>query len=114
MNLLFICTANKLRSATAETIFSEVEGINAIGAGTDKTAPTTISSDLIEWADVIFVMEQTHKNKVKRLFHSLLKNKRLVVLDIPDDYDYMQPELIRLLKARVRKSINYSFSVADS
>ncbi|MBK9586101.1 MAG: phosphotyrosine protein phosphatase [Alphaproteobacteria bacterium] len=106
MNLLFICTANKLRSATAETIFSEVEGINAIGAGTDKTAPTTISSDLIEWADVIFCMEQTHKNKVKRLFHSLLKNKRLVVLDIPDDYDYMQTELIRLLKARISPILN--------
>ena len=114
MNLLFVCTANKLRSATAETVFNEYEGIEAIGAGTDKDAPTTVSSDLVEWADVIFVMEQTHKNKVKRLFHRLLKNKRLLVLDIPDDYDFMQPELIRLLKARVGKAINYSFSAADS
>ncbi|MCB1839114.1 MAG: phosphotyrosine protein phosphatase [Alphaproteobacteria bacterium] len=114
MNLLFICTANKLRSATAETIFNEYEGINAIGAGTDKTAPTTVSSDLIEWADIIFCMEQTHKAKVKKLFQPLLKNKRLIVLDIPDDYDYMQEELIKLLKARVRKVINYSFSAADS
>lgn len=109
MNLLFVCTANKLRSATAETIFSEVAGINAIGAGTDKTAPTTVDSVLIEWADVIVCMEQTHRKKVKRLFPGPLKNKRLVVLDIPDDYDYMQPELIRLLKARVSSLLNRKF-----
>ncbi|MCB1681119.1 MAG: phosphotyrosine protein phosphatase [Rhodospirillales bacterium] len=109
MNLLFVCTANKLRSATAETIFNEVEGIEAIGAGTDKTAPTTVSSDLIEWADVIFCMEQTHKARVKKLFQPLLKNKRLIILDIPDDYDYMQEELIRLLKASVGPSLNMTF-----
>lgn len=109
MNLLFICTANKLRSATAETVFGEYEGIEAIGAGTDKGAPTTVSSDLIEWADVIFVMEQTHKSKVKRLFQSLLKNKRLIRLDIPDNYEYMQEELIKLLKARVSFALNRKF-----
>lgn len=109
MNLLFICTANKLRSATAETVFSAYEGIEAIGAGTNKDAPTPVTGDLIEWADVIFVMEQTHKNKVKRLFHSLLKDKRLIRLDIPDNYEYMQEELIRLLKARVSFALNRNF-----
>ena len=101
MNLLFVCTANKLRSATAETIFNQVEGIEAIGAGTNKTAPTTLGSDLIEWADIIFCMEQAHKTKVKKLFQPLLKNKRLIVLDIPDDYDYMDEKLIILLKRKI-------------
>ncbi len=109
MNLLFICTANKLRIATAETVFSAYEGIEAIGAGTNKDAPTPVTGDLIEWADVIFVMEQTHKNKVKRLFHGLLKDKRLIRLDIPDNYEYMQKELIKLLKARVSFALNRNF-----
>ena len=109
MNLLFVCSANKLRSATAETVFCEVEGIDAIGAGTDKDAPTTVDSELIEWADIIFMMERTHKNKVTRSFNRLLKNKRIIVLDIPDDYDYIDEGLIRLLKFRVGNILGCEF-----
>lgn len=92
--LLFICSENKLRSATAETVFSEYDDVRAIGAGTNKDAITSISGDLIEWADNIFVMEQAHKIKVTKKYSSLLKNKKLIVLGIPDNYKYMQPELI--------------------
>ncbi len=105
MKLLFICTENKLRSATAETVFSAYEGIEAIGAGTNKDAPTPVTGDLIEWADVIFVMEQTHKAKISRDYKSLLSDKKLVCLDIKDRYSYMQDELVALLKARVSKTI---------
>lgn len=101
MNLLFICTENKLRSATAEAVFSEYEGITAIGAGTNKDAATTVSGDLIEWADVIFVMEQIHKNKITQKYSNLLKGKRLICLDIPDRFKYMAPELIEILKTKV-------------
>lgn len=103
MRILFVCTANRLRSATAETVFHGVNGVEAIGAGTDKDAPTTVSGDLIEWADVIVVMENMHRNKVSKKFRPLLKDKRLIVLGIPDDYGYMQPELITLLKNRVSR-----------
>ncbi len=65
-NLLFICTENRLRSATAEAVFLQFENIDAIGAGTNADAPTTVSGDLIEWADVIFVMETQHKKKVDK------------------------------------------------
>lgn len=105
MNLHFICTTNKLRSATAETVFSAYEGIEAIGAGTNKDAPTPVTGDLIEWADVIFVMEQTHKAKISWDYKSLLSDKKLVCLDIKDRYSYMQDELIALLKARVSKTV---------
>ncbi|MEL6951016.1 MAG: phosphotyrosine protein phosphatase [Pseudomonadota bacterium] len=103
MRILFVCTANRLRSATAETVFHGKNGVEAIGAGTDRDAPTTVSGDLIEWADVVVVMEKMHRNKISKKFRPLLKNKRLVVLGIPDDYDYMQPELVRLLEARVSR-----------
>jgi predicted protein tyrosine phosphatase len=104
--LLFICSENKLRSATAETVFSAYENVEAIGAGTNKDAITTISGDLIEWADIIFAMEPVHRNKVTKRYNSLLKNKRFVVLGIPDNYDYMQPTLIKLLKEKVSSLVH--------
>ena len=105
MNLLFVCSENKLRSPTGEEVFSKYEGINAIGAGTNKDAATPISGDLIEWADIIFVMEKSHRNKVSKKFRTLLKGKKLVCLDIQDKYERMEPYLIRLLKARVSKHV---------
>jgi len=101
--LLFVCSENRLRSPTAEAVFSSYEGVEAIGAGTNSDAKTPVSGDLIEWADTIFVMEKTHKNKISKKYRALLKGKRLVVLDIPDVYESMQPELIQLIKSKVAK-----------
>lgn len=106
MNLLFVCSENKLRSPTAEAVFSEYPGIKAISAGTNKDAETTVSGDLIEWADVILVMENSHRNKIAKKFKELLKGKKLAVLAIPDNYRYMDPELIKLLKLRVPKYLH--------
>ena len=104
-NLLFVCSENRLRSPTAEAVFSEYEGVQAIGAGTNNDAETPVSGDLIEWADIVLVMEKTHRNKVSKKYKELLKDKRLIVLDIPDNYDCMQPELIQLLKAKVSRVV---------
>ena len=103
--LLFICSENRLRSATAEAVFSEYEGVEAIGTGTNKDAATPVSGDLIEWADVILVMETMHRDKISVKYKKLLKGKKLVVLGIPDNYQRMQPELIRLLETKVSKYI---------
>jgi predicted protein tyrosine phosphatase len=105
MNLLFVCSENRLRSPTGEEVFSRYEGINAIGAGTNEDAETVVSGDLIEWADIVFVMEQSHKNKVAKKFKDLLKGKKLVCLDIPDNYERMDPALVRLLQNKVAKHI---------
>jgi len=103
--LLFICSENRLRSPTAEAVFSEYDGVEAIGAGTNSDSETPVSGDLIEWADIILVMEKSHRNKVSKKYKELLKDKRLVVLDIPDNYDCMQPELIQLLKSKVSRVV---------
>jgi len=105
--LLFVCSENRLRSPTAENVFSEYEGVEAIGAGTNSDAETPVSGDLIEWADIILVMEKMHRNKVSKKYKDLLKDKRLVVLDIPDNYECMQPELIQLLKTKVAKVVRF-------
>ena len=103
--LLFVCSENRLRSPTAERVFSEYPGVQAIGAGTNADAATPVSGDLIEWADIVLVMEKAHSNKVAKKFRAQLKGKRLVVLDIPDEFEYMQPELIDLLKARAGRYV---------
>ncbi|MFV0510734.1 MAG: low molecular weight protein tyrosine phosphatase family protein, partial [Shewanella algae] len=101
MNLLFVCSENRLRSPTGEEVFSAFEGIYAIGAGTNADADTVVSGDLIQWADFIFVMEKSHKIKVAKKFKELLKGKKLVCLDIPDNYQRMDPALVTLLKNKV-------------
>ena len=101
--LLFVCSENRLRSPTAEAVFSEYEGVEAIGAGTNADAATPVSGDLIEWADIVLVMEKAHRTKISAKYQALLKGKRLVVLDVQDNYACMQPELIQLLKSKVGK-----------
>ena len=58
------------------------------------------------WADVLFVMEETHKRLVQKMYRQYLKGKRLVCLDIPDQYDFMDPELVNLLG----KKLGYFFT----
>ena len=70
-------------------------------AGLDKDAQNTLSSDDIKWADVIFVMENTHRNKLSKKFSSYLKSKRVICLNIPDEYEFMDSELIDILKTKV-------------
>jgi predicted protein tyrosine phosphatase len=100
-NLLFVCSQNRLRSPTAEQVFSQYPGVEALSAGTNNDAETPLDGEMIGWADIIFVMEKTHLNKVRKRFKHLLVSKRLICLEIPDDYDFMDPMLVRLLEAKV-------------
>ncbi len=60
-----------------------------------------VTTELVEWADVIFVMEKSHRSKLQKRFRTNLKRARVICLGIPDDYEFMDPDLVRLLKARV-------------
>ena len=99
--VLFVCSQNKLRSPTAEQVFANRPGFEVASAGTDRSAGTPVSPEIIEWADVIFVMERVHRNKLSKNFRAQLKNKRVVCLDIPDEFEYMDPALVRLLEVKV-------------
>lgn len=105
MRALFICTENRLRSPTAHAVFASHPEVEALSAGTNRDADTTVSGDLIEWADVVFYMERAHKNRVSKRFQKLLQGKRTVVLGIPDNYDYMDPDLVRVLRRRVSRHL---------
>jgi len=105
MRILFVCSENRLRSPTAAEVFGKHDNVETISAGTNSDAETPVSGDLIEWADAILVMEKSHKDKLSKRFRGLLKNKKLAVLDVPDNYDFMQPELVRIFENRVPRYV---------
>lgn len=76
-------------------------GIETDSAGLAADADCPLSPDQIEWADVICVMEKRHRMQLTQRFKRYLVGKKLVCLDIPDNYQFMQPELVSLLEKRV-------------
>jgi len=101
MRVLFVCSQNRLRSPTAEAVFASYDGLETLSAGTDSDAETPIDAELIAWAETIFVMENRHRDKLRQRFGKLFNGKRLIVLNIRDIYDHMQPELVEILKRKV-------------
>lgn len=101
--VLFVCSQNRLRSPTAEQIFSRRSDIEVDSAGTNNDADNPLTAELVEWADIIFVMEKMHRNKVQQRFRRHLKKARVVCLDIPDEFGFMDPMLIRLLETKVSR-----------
>jgi protein-tyrosine phosphatase len=101
MNVLFICSRNEWRSRTAETIFQADQSHSFKSAGTATNARVRISEKLINWADLIFVMEKRHKQLLQERFSYLLGGKKVVILNIEDNYRYMDEELIETLNTSV-------------
>ena len=105
MNLLFVCSRARRRSATAEAVFAGVAGCAAMAAGTAPDADEPVTADHLDWADVVFVMQEVHRARLNRTLSSALRGKRVVCLGIPDDYDFMDTALVRLLWDRVPQSV---------
>lgn len=104
--MLFICSQNKLRSPTAENIFSRLDGFKVLSAGLNHDAEIAVTPELIEWSDYIFVMETNHRNKLKKRFKKYINDQKIVCLNIPDNYNYMNDELIIILKSKVMNYFN--------
>ena len=98
---MFICGKNTWRSPTAENISADHPGVSCASAGLSHDAEVPVSAELIEWADLIFVMEKAHKARLSARFRPQLSGKRVVCLGIPDNYQFMQPALVNLLRMKV-------------
>jgi predicted protein tyrosine phosphatase len=103
LNILFVCTINRMRSATAHVVFGNDPRFMVQSAGTDAAAATVLTVEHLDWADVIVVMEKHHRNTIRSRYPKHYETKKIVCLYIPDEFDYMQPELIYLLKTRVEE-----------
>jgi len=105
LRVLFVCALNKWRSPTAEALYRNDPRLEVRSAGVRSSAKHCISQADLEWADVIFVMEQEHKSWIRERFREL-KLPKIHVLEIPDDLEYMDPELQRLLKLSINPEID--------
>lgn len=105
MNLLFVCARNRRRSPTAEAVFAGVGGVETDSAGLSPDAEQRLTAEQIGWADVVFVMERRHRAALSRGFGGTLRGKRVVCLNVPDDFEYGDPDLVRLLWERVPLSV---------
>ncbi|MEL1250324.1 low molecular weight protein tyrosine phosphatase family protein [Aurantiacibacter gilvus] len=105
INVLFVCSQNKLRSPTAEQVFADHPGIEVDSAGTNSNAENPLTNELVSWANIIFVMEKTHRSKLQRKYRAQLKDVRIICLDIPDDFEFMDGALVDLLRVKVTRFI---------
>jgi predicted protein tyrosine phosphatase/ubiquinone/menaquinone biosynthesis C-methylase UbiE len=99
--ILFVCSQNKWRSLTAQKICEKVSDYSVRSAGTEKGARIRVTEGLVGWADWIFVMEKKHADRLRSKFPEILEGKKLICLQIPDNYQYMEPELVELLQAKL-------------
>ncbi|MFT2719564.1 low molecular weight protein tyrosine phosphatase family protein [Deinococcus sp. A31D244] len=97
LRVLFVCAQNRLRSPTAEAVFRGVDGWEVASAGTNRDAGVPVSRDLLEWADVAVCMEKRHRDILRQRFRGALPDDRILILGIPDDFEFMDEELVRQL-----------------
>jgi len=103
MDVLFICTFNRWRSLTAEHLFNNLPGHQIMSAGTAATARVKVTAKLINWADLIFVMEKNHQEILVQKFPIEVAGKKIVCLNIPSGYRYMDEELVAMLKEGIKE-----------
>jgi len=103
MKLLFLCSRNKRRSLTGEKVFNGYDGHVAKSAGTESNSRIKVTEGMLGWADIVFCMEKKHLRRIKATYGYVIENKIVRVLNIYDDYEYMDEELIVLLKNTVEE-----------
>jgi predicted protein tyrosine phosphatase len=105
VKVLFVCSQNRLRSLTAEAIFDGVAGHEVRSVGTEAGARIRVTAGHLGWADLIFVMEKRHLNRLQKKFREEIVGKRIICLYIPDLYEYMDEELVDRLRTGVAPHI---------
>ena len=105
MNILFLCTANKERSRTAQELFSALDKTNTYkSAGLSakyvaKANTTLCTEEMLAWADKIYVFEDVHVERIKQHTGDTFLPK-ILNLQIKDEYQYFQRKLVLLILER--------------
>jgi predicted protein tyrosine phosphatase len=112
--VLFICEGNLHRSPTAEHLYSCTPGVEARSAGLSALARVQVTDDLLAWAEVVFVMDRRLRRLIRQRFPRSLKGKNLICLDVPDDFQFQQPELVALLTDRLAPHLGHPTVVDEA
>ncbi|MBI2102698.1 phosphotyrosine protein phosphatase [Candidatus Woesearchaeota archaeon] len=103
MNVLFICNQNRNRSKLAEHIFQNK--FNTQSAGLYNSKP--LHEKQLRWADIVVVMEEEQRQEVEKRFPELSVQKRILSFDIPDVYNYDNPQLKEILEMKSKRFSKY-------
>ncbi|PKP17311.1 MAG: protein-tyrosine-phosphatase [Bacteroidetes bacterium HGW-Bacteroidetes-21] len=109
-NILVVCGRNKKRSRTAEYIFKNDQRFKIRSAGLSSKSERVLNEKDILWADLIFVMDNGQRNRVWRNYLDI-KIPPIEVLEIDDNYEYLDEELISLLKDRINGTLKYIYKL---
>ena len=99
--ILFLCRHNRMRSPTAERVFRKRVDLDVRSAGTAADALARVNDNMLDWAEDIFIMDEQQRRSLRRRFSGHPALDRLICLDIPDEFTFLQPELIELLENRI-------------
>ena len=114
LNVLFICSRNQWRSPTAEKLWRNHPGLSVRSAGTSPNARRPVTEQDLRWAEAIFVVEEKHKSRLVAAYRRIIQNTPVHVLDIPDEYRFMDPELVEELQRSVGAVLGLSADGQDS
>lgn len=101
LNVLFVCTMNKWRSPTAEKIYENHPLLNVRSAGTSSKAQRRILAGDVRWSDLIILMEEKHRERIRSEFRQELEYREMHVLGLEDRFQFMDPRLIEELQAHI-------------
>lgn len=99
LKVLFVCSKNQWRSPTAEKVYCRDERVSVRSRGTARSAVRTITAADLHWADLVLVMEEKHRNRIRAEFPQASRRSQIHVLDVPDDYQFMDDELVELIRS---------------
>lgn len=106
VNVLFVCSMNQWRSPTAEKLYSKHQSVNVKSRGTSRKARRTVSSNDLRWADIVMVMEKKHWQQLVSRFPNETRHQQIQILNVPDEYQFMDPELVELLRHSIDAVLN--------
>ena len=101
MKILFVCSRNQWRSSTAENIYKKYDNLQVRSAGTEPSARVKLTAKNIIWADIIFAMEKRHRLRMQEKFPIETQQKKIIILDIEDEYKFMDEEFISEIESKV-------------
>lgn len=109
-NILVVCGRNKKRSRTAEYIFKNDNRFSIRSAGLSPKSDRKISENDVNWADLVFVMETDQRVRIWELYRHL-ELPTIEVLNISDDYEFMNEDLVEMLSDRINETLKIVYKI---
>ena len=103
LHLLFLCSENRNRSPTAEMLFQDE---NECRSASIYPSFNQVDREMLSWSDLTFVMEKAHLDYLKKNYEDLFKSKKIINLDIPDNYQFQSDALKKILREKIEKNLN--------